>query len=181
MKKCTKCQKEKELYDFYKRAESKDGYRAQCIECTKLGLDNEKRKHSQNNPCDYCGELCWSKKKTNRRCEKCKIKHSREKMSKLTIGEKTYTKHKYAKYSYIRFHAKQLAKELNWTKCKKCGYDKHVEICHIKPVASYPENTTLEVINSIDNLLPLCPNCHWEFDNLKNDGGGIRTQNLSVN
>lgn len=49
----------------------------------------------------------------------------------------------------------------------KCGYDYHVEICHIKPVASFSLETPLSVINSINNLIALCPNCHYEFDNPK--------------
>ena len=45
-----------------------------------------------------------------------------------------------------------------------CGYDKHVEICHIKSIGSFPTDTIVSDINSLDNLLSLCPNCHYEFD-----------------
>ena len=48
--------------------------------------------------------------------------------------------------------------------CKICGYDKHVEVCHIKPITSFPLDTALSEINSISNLIYLCPNCHWELD-----------------
>jgi len=41
-------------------------------------------------------------------------------------------------------------------------------VCHIKAVSDFDENTPIVIINSIDNLMALCPNCHWEFDNNKN-------------
>ena len=50
-------------------------------------------------------------------------------------------------------------------KCKVCGYDKHVEIAHIKAVSEFPPQATIGEINSIDNLIALCPNHHWEYDN----------------
>lgn len=49
-------------------------------------------------------------------------------------------------------------------RCERCGYDKHIEVCHRRSVASFPEDTPLSVVNSLDNLVGLCPNCHWEFD-----------------
>jgi hypothetical protein len=48
--------------------------------------------------------------------------------------------------------------------CKNCGYDRHVEICHIRPINSFPEDTPVAVVNDLSNLVALCPNCHWEFD-----------------
>ncbi|MFN8530060.1 MAG: HNH endonuclease [Anaerolineae bacterium] len=48
--------------------------------------------------------------------------------------------------------------------CKNCGYAKHVEICHIKAISSFPPETLVEVVNDAANLVALCPNCHWEFD-----------------
>ena len=50
-------------------------------------------------------------------------------------------------------------------KCKICGYTHHVEVAHIKPVSDFPETATIREINSIDNLIGLCPNHHWEYDN----------------
>lgn len=46
-----------------------------------------------------------------------------------------------------------------------CGYSKHVEVCHIKDVAEFPDDATLAEINSPANLYGLCPTHHWEFDN----------------
>jgi len=49
-------------------------------------------------------------------------------------------------------------------KCYNCGYNKVYQVCHIKPVSKFDENTSVTVINDIENLIALCPNCHWEFD-----------------
>ena len=53
-------------------------------------------------------------------------------------------------------------------KCTSCGYDKHVEIHHIKSISSFivDSTATLYDVNNPDNLVYLCPNCHWEIDNL---------------
>lgn len=50
--------------------------------------------------------------------------------------------------------------------CRRCGYDKYVEVSHIIPVAKFNGSATLGEINNINNLEPLCPNCHWEKDNI---------------
>lgn len=50
-------------------------------------------------------------------------------------------------------------------KCAICGYDKHVEIAHIKAVSDFEDSAIIAEINSIDNLIALCPNHHWEYDN----------------
>jgi hypothetical protein len=65
----------------------------------------------------------------------------------------------------IRSHARQLltmAALVN--SCRNCGYSKHVEVCHIKPVSHFLSTATLAEINTISNLVVLCPNCHWELD-----------------
>ena len=50
-------------------------------------------------------------------------------------------------------------------KCAICGYDKHTEIAHIKAVSEFSDDVFISEINDINNLVALCPNHHWEFDN----------------
>ena len=50
-------------------------------------------------------------------------------------------------------------------KCVICGYDKHIEIAHIKSVSEFSDDALVSEINDINNLVALCPNHHWEFDN----------------
>lgn len=66
---------------------------------------------------------------------------------------------------HIRTFCRSWNKPLTKHPCQKCGYTLHVELAHIKPVASFSVETKIGDINSPDNLVVLCPNCHWEFDN----------------
>jgi 5-methylcytosine-specific restriction endonuclease McrA len=68
-------------------------------------------------------------------------------------------------WAYVHHNAKKLVeKEKRERVCQNCGYDKHVQICHIKPIKNFEETATLSEVNASDNLVVLCPNCHWEFD-----------------
>lgn len=103
-------------------------------------------------------------RKTSKYCMKCQKIATRKERGAATIGDKTYDNHKYAKYSYIRYSAREVAKENGMDSCKNCGYKKCVEVCHIKPIHTYSPETTISEVNDISNLITLCPNCHWEFD-----------------
>lgn len=74
--------------------------------------------------------------------------------------------HKSSKSVHIRLLAKSWNKELSNLPCAKCGYDKHVELCHIKAIKDFPDTATLKEVNCKENLIQLCPNCHWEMDHL---------------
>ena len=68
------------------------------------------------------------------------------------------------KYDLIRGHARrEYRKELKGS-CEKCCYNKHVELCHIKAISLFDKQTTIAEVNHRNNVLFLCPNCHWEFD-----------------
>lgn len=53
--------------------------------------------------------------------------------------------------------------------CIVCGYKNHYEVAHIKAVSEFPKDSLLSEINNVDNLIALCPNHHWEYDNMKLD------------
>lgn len=63
--------------------------------------------------------------------------------------------------SHARYH---LLKSGRPQICARCGYDKHVECCHIQGVATFEATATISEINALTNLAWLCRNCHWEFD-----------------
>lgn len=48
--------------------------------------------------------------------------------------------------------------------CINCGYNKHYEVCHIVAIKDFPDAATMSEVHALDNLIALCPNCHWEFD-----------------
>ena len=84
-----------------------------------------------------------------------------------TKGELLSDRKNYQSYrSSVRQWAERIYKKENPEgKCAVCGYDKHIEVAHIKAVSDFDNNATLAEINDIHNLIGLCPNHHWEFDN----------------
>ena len=109
-------------------------------------------------------------------CLNCNQEHSRESSFCSTICKtehrfkNTLLKNCYCngamanKYRVIRDSAKNYSKHFIGTVCQNCGYNKHIEIAHIKPIKDFNENDTLWDVNNSTNLMALCPNCHWEFD-----------------
>ncbi len=83
----------------------------------------------------------------------------------MTLKEAIYEKHhKSSAFALVRTRARAYAKKLGFKECSKCGYDKHIEIAHIKPISSFSDEVMISVINAKENLMALCPNCHWEYD-----------------
>lgn len=75
------------------------------------------------------------------------------------------TDYRYRHHSRIRDHSRYTYLHSDRPKCCcVCGYDKFVQVCHIKAVKNFPTDTLISTVNHIDNLVALCPNHHWEFD-----------------
>lgn len=85
----------------------------------------------------------------------------------VTKGELfKYRKNWQSARSTIQKLARASFKESNPNpKCSICGYSNHVEVAHIKPVSDFDDSATIREINSLSNLIGLCPNHHWEYDN----------------
>lgn len=41
----------------------------------------------------------------------------------------------------------------------------HVEVAHLKAVSDFKDESLMSEINHPDNLIGLCLNHHWEYDN----------------
>lgn len=105
-----------------------------------------------------------------KRCESLNIKVNLIRLPEVlsrTKGELLSDRKNYQSYrSTVRKWAEKIYKENNSEcKCVICGYDKHIEIAHIKAVSDFDDDATIAEINNINNLIGLCPNHHWEFDN----------------
>jgi hypothetical protein len=49
--------------------------------------------------------------------------------------------------------------------CELCGESRmKPDVAHVTPVADFPAETPLLIINQLSNLIGLCPNCHRLFD-----------------
>lgn len=80
----------------------------------------------------------------------------------------------------ISAHARRVLKQ-SLASCLVCGYDFAVEAAYIKPVKSFPGGALVREMNTVENLLPLCPNHHIEFDRGKLSLENIlRTRSLTA-
>lgn len=81
---------------------------------------------------------------------------------KLTTRSKSF--HPSWTYARIRALNRQWNSTLLKLPCAKCGYSKHVELAHIRGIATFKRSDLLSEINGPSNVIQLCRNCHWEFD-----------------
>jgi hypothetical protein len=140
-----------------------------CGEIIKIG---ETQKVSEVRKKYFCNQSCSAIFNNGKRGEKIpkEDKPKTEKFSYLNgVTKKEYfdIKGVYHKFrAVIRKHAQYVYEKNNGNRiCKICGYDKHIQVCHIKSVSSFNDNDLITKINSKDNLIGLCPNHHWEYDN----------------
>jgi predicted restriction endonuclease len=151
-----------------------------CKNCQKTF--NKRETEVKKSPNHYCSKSCAAKsnnkspkrKKMNTICKKCNQLFTRNRrkycdncvnaIQPLKLSD--YTTKGSNKFSSIRKLArKKYIKNKKELKCFFCNYNKHVEISHIKAIISFESDTLISDINDLNNLIALCPNCHWEFDN----------------
>jgi predicted restriction endonuclease len=93
-----------------------------------------------------------------------------------TLEEATANRKDSNRYCSIRQHARrEYLRSEKPKECVICGYQLHIEVCHIKDIAEFSLDSKINVVNSLNNLTALCPTHHWEFDNglIKIDQVGI--------
>jgi hypothetical protein len=102
--------------------------------------------------------------KDAKKCRKCADLDRLDKVGQLSL-DFAKTSRGPSIHAYTRQHAKSTMHFYEVLKeCIICKYTKYVEICHIKPICSFPGTVELKIVNSLDNLVHLCPNHHKEFD-----------------
>lgn len=116
----------------------------------------------------YKKSLCECGNTKSRKAEKCKLCCKKpstilNKTLEEIIGD--------GKYSTIKLNdVRKVARKILSVKektCLLCGnhdFDEVVEACHIKGIMTFDPNTKIEDINSLSNLIWLCPSHHKLFD-----------------
>jgi predicted restriction endonuclease len=115
--------------------------------------------------CQQCNNLIL---KESNLCRECQTKT--KELKNVTLGEykqKLSVKNKHPSWAttHIRLFNRSWNKELLKFGCQKCGYSNHIELAHIKSIRDFSDDSLISVINDPSNILVLCPNHHWEFDN----------------
>lgn len=159
--------RQKALDDYYKDPNI-------CKECGRI-IEVGDRKVREIRKKKFCNQSCGAKyhnrikPRSPKSPPKKRVKKSRSWrwLEGYTKGE-VFEKHSnwQSARSSIRVHAQFIYNEYWHSKmvCENCGYEHHIEICHIKAVAEFDNNALVSAINDINNLIGLCPNCHWELD-----------------
>jgi hypothetical protein len=138
--------------------------------------DNPRRKKTKK--CKICQSLILS---CNTYCKNC-IKERNERLSNMSLS--SFIKEKNEKLSntqlssfiekrndanrfrQIREQARKIMKNEPQV-CANCGYSNHVEVAHKKDIKSFLPTALVKDVNDKNNLILLCPNCHWDFDHNK--------------
>lgn len=121
--------------------------------------------------CNACGARCNNSKTGF--CKDHWRDQQRKDFGQTVLGSLTST-HARHRHQTVRNHAHRIAKLAGLLpQCVECGYTKHVELCHKKPIHAFPLTATLSEINAIDNLVFLCPNHHWELDQQQGQSFGF--------
>ena len=148
----------------------------QCIQCNKFHSNDKFCSHSCSASYNNIGSpkhgdptrsvcKCGSRKDNRAKtCHTCKTEETRNRWANMTIAElEREAGHPSYRNNEVRQHAKKMMKFWDIPKeCDHCGYDAHVECCHIISIKDFPTDTTLAVVNHKDNLVFLCRNHHWE-------------------
>ena len=117
-------------------------------------------RENHQKPCEDCGDMVGPESIT---CRKCRwSRRTTTLKDDVTVAQ--LREHAGGKYWWATPIRKHAQKFIPREPCRACSYDLHVEAAHILAVASFPDTAKLSEINNPDNIIPLCPNCHWEFD-----------------
>lgn len=151
MNKCIRCERETKNPKF-------------CSRSCSASVNNSAvpKRQKQTRLCKYC------KASTERTvCFSCK--DARTLTSDHTLGEVKERKkdNKWGRANFLNSvvgRARTALIKAGRTSCEMCGYSKHFQAAHIRGRASFPDSAKISEVNALDNLMALCPNCHWEFD-----------------
>ena len=135
-----------------------------CNHSCAAKFNNRKRGFYSNNKKEKC--ICGNKKfYTAKVCHRCNVLNTIEKNKKEKIKDFISKGNARVKYSRIRGLASKIMKFNNIKKeCFYCGFSIVVQVCHIKKISEFSEESLIGEVNSLKNLMYLCPNHHSMLD-----------------
>lgn len=143
-----------------------------CLFCNSIILIKDGQRSSDARAKKFCSHSCAAKFGNSKRWADYEKPEKIKKPRKAVFGHlENISKGEFflrcknwqSARSQICKHARFIKGEK--TPCANCNYKNHVELCHIKSVSSFSDEALITEINAPENLIYLCPNCHWEFDN----------------
>jgi predicted nucleic acid-binding Zn ribbon protein len=166
-KNCTNCQSE--VYKTVSEIKKSVSGNVFCSKSCSASYNNKGvRRHGKTKSCKSCGEPISNRNTyCSKECMRFYLGHNLPTTTLDEIHESLSVKGKHPswKNSVVRNNNRIVNKELTKLNCANCDYELHVELCHVKPLSSFDGNATLAEVNSRENVIQLCRNCHWELDN----------------
>lgn len=142
-----------------------------CLECAEPILPKDSQKITEVRLKKFCNQSCcaryWNARKPKRARRVKQPRPARiAQLPSLTKGKLFAVRGGYqSARSAIRKHAAAVyALSKKPMACAICQYATHVDIAHIRSVASFSATATIAEINAPGNLVALCPTHHWEYD-----------------
>lgn len=139
-----------------------------CSQSCSASFNNKGITRNPKNPNKTCS--CGNKKtKISISCNSCKL----QRISDITLDKPISALYEFSggsstKYNRIRIHARRLMKlhriQKHCAKCNHNEFDSIVEVCHLRQLNTFPDNTLLREANSLLNLAYLCPSHHTLLD-----------------
>lgn len=132
-----------------------------CVFCNKIiELTGKRPPYYYKNIKKFCGQKCYNEDKKLKTADLHKF--DRKKVL-VTFGP--FKLKKECTPGQVCYHAKKVYRtKFKAQECELCGYNKLIDVAHVKAVHTFDDDTMLIMINTIDNLIGLCPNHHKEFD-----------------
>lgn len=118
--------------------------------------------------CRICDVEYFAKDWPHARCNEC-WNTWRNRVSSTTLGDlieqlNKRGQHPSYRWSEVRSHCRNVANKHREKRCQVCGYARHVDFCHVKPLSSFASDATIAEVNDPKNIVILCKNHHWELD-----------------
>ena len=109
--------------------------------------------------CKHCGTALQTRRTTCDSCNPSFVDWQKVPLQQL----RAKALQQYA--AQIRSLARAAYRKSNRPKaCTVCGYATHYEVCHIRPINDFQPTDFVANVNTLANLVALCPNHHWEFN-----------------
>jgi hypothetical protein len=144
---------------------SKSGFVFCCRSCA--AIFNNKNYPPKRHLTKICKTCLNAVRSDIKYCSICWVRYQKKNyLNDKTLDEATQKrKNDNNRYNQIRQKSRKIYLQSDRPKCcEVCKYDKHIEICHIKDIASFTKETLISEINDLDNLIALCRNHNWELD-----------------